>query len=98
MMENPTMITDHSWSWRRASTAVFGALALLTGPAPPAGAEESLAKESQNPLSTVVSVPFESNTLFNVGPSEATANVLNVKPVYPLRIGEWNLVKWLFPK
>jgi hypothetical protein len=67
----------------------------LVSAARPAGADANLAKESQNPLSTVVSLPFESNTLFNVGPSEATANVVNMKPVYPLRIGEWNLVNRL---
>ena len=50
------------------------------------------AEESMNPLSTVISVPFENNTLFNIGPSESTSNVLNVKPIFPVSMGDWNLI------
>jgi len=51
-----------------------------------------LAKQSQNPLGTVISLPFENNLLFNIGPSEKTGYVLNMKPVYPVRIGDWNMI------
>jgi hypothetical protein len=57
-----------------------------------AKSQEDLASESMNPLSTVISVPFENNTLFNVGPSESTVNVLNVKPILPVNLGNWNLI------
>ncbi|MEA1889668.1 MAG: hypothetical protein U9N50_07820, partial [Pseudomonadota bacterium] len=56
-----------------------------------AGATE----DSMNPLSTVISIPFENNTLFNIGPSESTANILNVKPVFPVNMGDWNLINRL---
>lgn len=52
-------------------------------------------EESMNPLSTVISLPFENNTLFNIGPSESTANVLNVKPIFPVSMGDWNLINRL---
>ena len=52
----------------------------------------TIADESMNPLCTVIAVPFENNTLFGVGPSESTANVLNVKPIFPVNLGGWNLI------
>jgi len=51
-----------------------------------------LAKQSQNPLGTIISAPFENNLYFGIGPSESTAYILNMKPVYPMKIGEWNLI------
>ncbi len=48
--------------------------------------------ESMNPLSTIISVPFENNTSFGVGPSKSTINVLNIKPVFPVSLGDWNLI------
>ena len=55
-------------------------------------AQEDLAKQSQNPLGTIISVPFENNFNFGIGPSDATAYVLNMKPVYPVNLGDWNLI------
>jgi hypothetical protein len=43
-------------------------------------------------------VPFENNTSFSEGPEDATVNVLNLKPVYPLNLGDWNLInRGIFP-
>lgn len=53
---------------------------------------DDLAKQSQNPLGTIISAPFENNLYFGIGPSESTAYVLNMKPVYPVKVGEWNLI------
>jgi hypothetical protein len=59
-------------------------------------ATQDLAKESQNPISTLISVPFENNTTFNNGTEDAIVNILNIKPVVPLSIGEnWNLINRL---
>jgi len=55
-----------------------------------------LAKQSQNPISTLISVPFEGNLNFNAGPEDETDFILNVKPVYPVQISEnWNLINRL---
>jgi len=53
-----------------------------------------LAKQSQNPVSSLISVPFENNSLFDVGPGDDYANVLNIKPVVPVSFfgTDWNLV------
>jgi len=59
-------------------------------------AAQDLAKASQNPISTLISVPFENNTTFNNGTEDAIVNILNIKPVVPLSIGEnWNLINRL---
>ena len=59
-------------------------------------ATQDLVKASQNPISTLISVPFENNTTFNNGTEDAIVNILNIKPVVPLSIGEnWNLINRL---
>ena len=70
---------------------LIGAAIFSIGPAWAEG-HHDLAKASQNPVSSLISVPFENNSNFNVGPEDAYTNVLNIKPVYPVNLGEWNLI------
>jgi hypothetical protein len=66
---------------------IASALALIVLCLAPAGrAEEDteLAKQSQNPVANIISVPFENNLYFDVGPSDEMANVLSIKPVIPI--------------
>ncbi len=51
-----------------------------------------LAKQSQNPLSSLISVPYASDFNFNSGPDNRTQYVGTFKPVYPVTVGNWNLV------
>jgi hypothetical protein len=52
-----------------------------------------LAKASQNPIGSLVSLPFQNNTSFGIGPDDAVSNVLNIQPVYPVSLlPNWNLV------
>ena len=52
-----------------------------------------LAKAVQNPVADLISVPFQNNTNFNVGPGEDVQNVLNIQPVVPFQLNEnWNLI------
>lgn len=52
-----------------------------------------LAKASQNPVSNLISVPFENNFNGEFGPNNSTQNVLSIKPVIPIQISEnWNLI------
>ena len=71
------------------------ASAVLAGGSP-AHAELSateLAKLAQNPVANLISVPFQNNTNFNVGPENGTQNILNIQPVIPVHLsGEWNLI------
>jgi hypothetical protein len=58
-----------------------------------AAGEGELAKAAQNPVADMISVPFQNNTNFNVGPNDKTQNVLNIQPVIPLKINsEWNVI------
>jgi hypothetical protein len=55
--------------------------------------EEELAKAAQNPIANMISLPFQNNTNFNVGPDNKTQNVLNIQPVIPFSLGpNWNLI------
>lgn len=52
---------------------------------------ESLAKKSQNPISDMMSLPFQYN--WNTGGAAGTTRVLNIQPVIPLQLNkEWNLI------
>jgi hypothetical protein len=54
---------------------------------------EELAKAAQNPIASMISLPFQNNTNFEVGPKEKTQNVLNIQPVWPFSLNEeWNLI------
>ena len=54
---------------------------------------EDLARVAQNPLSSTISLPFQNNVNFDVGPRKRTQNVLNVQPVIPVSINaDWNLI------
>jgi hypothetical protein len=57
-------------------------------------AQESgdLAKAAQNPVAAMISLPFQNNTLFGVGPDDDVANVLNIQPVIPFTVGDWNII------
>lgn len=47
----------------------------------------------QNPVASLISVPFQGDTYFNYGPYRRTANVLLIEPVIPFRLSEkWNLI------
>lgn len=60
---------------------------------------EELAKESQNPIANLISVPFQNNTNFNVGRLDNDQNILNIQPVIPFKLNEnWNLItRWIMP-
>jgi len=55
------------------------------------GAQDA-AKEAQNPLANIVSVPFQNNTSFGYGDYNKTANTLNIQPILPGSLGKSNWV------
>ena len=46
----------------------------------------ALAKAVQNPVADLISVPFQYNANFEFGPLEKTQHVLNIQPVYPIKL------------
>ena len=78
---------------RLAVAAFLGALCLAPAHAQQKMSSEDLAKLAQNPVGNLVSVPFQNNTNFNVGPQSGTQNILNIQPVLPIELNpEWNLI------
>ena len=60
-----------------------------------AGEDEvaELARAAQNPIASMISLPFQNNTNLNFGPLEETQNVLNIQPVIPFELNDdWNLI------
>ena len=49
---------------------------------------EELAKATQNPVANLISVPFQNNINFGVGPKDNVQNILNVQPVIPIDAGD----------
>lgn len=72
-------------------------LTILVALSSPAGAQApsqsakepsatELAKETQNPISSLISVPFQSNSDFGLGERSATGSLMNFQPVIPFAI------------
>jgi hypothetical protein len=52
-----------------------------------------LQKATQNPVASLISVPLQNNSNFDIGPLDRTQDVLNIQPVIPMRVSKnWNLI------
>jgi len=78
--------------------AVFFAIA-LSGQAQAQDADSAsssaaaLARQAQNPVADMISVPFQLNWNFDTGPLDKNQQILNIQPVLPFTLNEdWNLV------
>lgn len=77
---------------RSGFAAAIGSALLCTPPAALAQEGDALAKAAQNPVAAMISLPFQNNTFFGVGPHGDTANVLDIQPVVPIAAGDWNII------
>jgi hypothetical protein len=74
---------------------IVAGVAVATLSASDARAEEAsdLAQLVQNPIAKVISLPFQNNMNFGVGPKNDEQDVLNIQPVLPFEVGtDWNLI------
>jgi hypothetical protein len=78
-----------------ALSAIAGSALLAT--ATGAGAQDDgggdVRSAVQNPISALISLPFKFT--FDNGAPNGDANFLNIQPVYPVTVGDWNLVNRL---
>jgi len=52
-----------------------------------------LAKEAQNPIANLISLPLQNNMNFDYGPYDKMQNLLNIQPVIPISLSsQWNLI------
>jgi hypothetical protein len=73
--------------------AVFFLTLGLTGTASAQHSNTDLAKAAQNPLASMISLPFQNNTNFNYGPKDRTQNTLDIQPIMPFELNEdWKLI------
>ena len=49
---------------------------------------EELAKKLANPISSLISLPFQNNIDFGIGENNGTRNTLNIQPVIPVSLNE----------
>ena len=54
---------------------------------------EDLAKAAQNPIASMISLPFQNNTNTGIGADDETQNIMNIQPVWPITLNDqWNLI------
>ncbi len=56
--------------------------------ASPGDATLELARKAQNPISSMISVPFQYNANFGVGPNDDTTQTMNIQPVVPVPLSK----------
>jgi hypothetical protein len=73
-----------------AATAALVALLLSQAQAQD---DSELAKQTQNPIADLISVPLQSNFNFGAGSKDKMIYILNVQPVIPIKVTEdWNMI------
>jgi hypothetical protein len=54
----------------------------------PADNTAALAKATQNPVASLISVPLQNNSNFGIGPYNRTGDIFNIQPVIPMKLSD----------
>jgi hypothetical protein len=82
-------------AFRVRHSLVLIAMAILCACVPPSWAQESsdIAKQAQNPIASLVSVPLENDFNPQTGVNKEDSYVFEMKPVIPIRLSDdWTLI------
>jgi hypothetical protein len=55
---------------------------------PAANDTAALAKATQNPVASLISVPLQNNSNFGIGPYNRTGDIFNIQPVIPMKLSD----------
>src|SRR5262245_66360574 len=56
-------------------------------------ADQELAKQLSNPVSSLISFPLQENIDFGIGPDNGMKSTFNIQPVVPISLSsDWNLI------
>src|SRR3984957_4760013 len=55
---------------------------------PAASDTAALAKATQNPVASLISVPLQNNSNFGIGPYNRTGDIFNIQPVIPMKLSD----------
>jgi hypothetical protein len=79
---------------RRLQALLFAIALILPGHSASAQQDaDELARQTQNPVASLITVPFEANWDMGIGAREATGTILNFQPVVPFELTpRWNMV------
>jgi hypothetical protein len=60
---------------------------------------EKARKAAQNPIASMISIPFQENWNFGIGDADRVQNIFNIQPVIPFGLGShWNVItRWVTP-
>jgi hypothetical protein len=82
--ENPASKTSDEWKPVKAG---------LEEHATDESDTKALAQAAQNPIASMISVPFQSNFNFGMGSEDKMGYTMNIQPVIPMKINDdWNLI------
>jgi len=79
----------------RCAIVALATVVFVLGECPSLRAQtkDELAKQTQNPVANLISVPFQGNWDFGIGDREATGTLLNIQPVAPFGLtSKWNVI------
>jgi hypothetical protein len=89
----PAKAVARQRGFRKTFSILLGLSALSQGIAPAWSQNSDIAKQAQNPIARVISVPFENDFNPNTGPNKEDSYVLQMKPVVPVSLSkDWNLI------
>jgi len=92
-----SVLAQTSDSGQAASTPSTTSAA--AAPAVDTAALEKARKAAQNPIASMISVPFQENWNFGIGAADRVQNVFVIQPVIPVSLGShWNVItRWVAP-